>query len=160
MIGGRRLCKQGVAAPAETASTSGLRSNGNCHRQTEILRSGASRNWLLWIARARTACQQSSGEFSSAASTTRTKDARFHGRHNIGASSRLNRRHDPLPQVLRVSSAHHNPLSNQQGKRITNEAPLESQRDSTRRENALDRSTLHSYHVPGAPTIRLHLKGR
>ena len=26
-------------------------------------------NWLLWIARARTACQQSSGEFSSAAST-------------------------------------------------------------------------------------------
>ena len=52
MIGGRRLCKQGVAAPAETASTSGLRSNGNCHRQTEILRSGASRNWRLWIARA------------------------------------------------------------------------------------------------------------
>ena len=42
-----------------------------------ILRSGASRNWLLWIARARTACQQSSGEFSSAASTTRTKDARL-----------------------------------------------------------------------------------
>jgi transposase-like protein len=47
---------------------------------TDKLRSyGAapSRNWLLWIARARTACQQSSGEFSSAASTTRTKDARF-----------------------------------------------------------------------------------
>src|ERR1700730_343282 len=51
--------------------------DGNRHRQTEILRSGASRNWLLWIARARTACQQSSGEFSSAASTTRRKDARF-----------------------------------------------------------------------------------
>jgi hypothetical protein len=46
-----------VAAAAETASTSGLRSDGNRHRQTQILRSGASRNWLLWIARARTACQ-------------------------------------------------------------------------------------------------------
>jgi hypothetical protein len=68
---------RGVAAAAEIASTSGLRSDGNRHRQTEILRSGASRNWLLWIARARTACQQSSGEFSSAASTTRTKDARL-----------------------------------------------------------------------------------
>jgi hypothetical protein len=58
-------------------ATPQARSNGNCHRQTEILLSGASRNWLLWIARARTARQQSSGEFSSAASTTRTKDARF-----------------------------------------------------------------------------------
>ena len=69
--------RRGVAAAAEIVSASGLRSDGNRHRQTHILRSGASRNWLLWIARARTACQQSSGEFSSAASTTRTKDARF-----------------------------------------------------------------------------------
>jgi transposase-like protein len=68
---------QRVAAAAETASTSGLRSDGNRHRQTQILRSGALRNWLLWIARARTACQQSSGELASAASTKRTKDARF-----------------------------------------------------------------------------------
>jgi hypothetical protein len=68
---------RGVAAAAEIVSASGLRSDGNRHRQTQILRSGASRNWLLWIARARTACQQSSGEFSSAASTTRTKDARL-----------------------------------------------------------------------------------
>src|SRR6202040_3282707 len=47
---------------------------------TDKLRSyGAapSRNWLLWIARARTACQQSSGELASAASTTRRKDARL-----------------------------------------------------------------------------------
>src|ERR1700730_6800376 len=72
---------RGVAAAAEIASTSGLHSDGNRHRQTEILRSGASRNWLLWIARARTGCQQSSGEFSSAASTTRTKDARFQINH-------------------------------------------------------------------------------
>src|ERR1700732_972184 len=50
----------------ETASTSGLRSDGYRHQQAEILRSAASRNWLLWIARATTACQQSSGEFSSA----------------------------------------------------------------------------------------------
>ena len=35
------------AAAAETAS-SGLRSQGYRHRQTQILRSGASRNWLLW----------------------------------------------------------------------------------------------------------------
>ena len=42
-----------------------------------FLRSGASRNWLLWIARARTARQQSRRKFSSAASTTRRKDARF-----------------------------------------------------------------------------------
>jgi len=56
----------------------------------------------------------------------------------IGTSSRFNRRHDPLAQILRVSSAHRNPPSNQQGKRITNKAPWESQRDSTRSENALD----------------------
>jgi transposase-like protein len=43
---------------------------------TDQLRSyGAAlrENWLLWIARARTARQQSSGEFSSAASTTRCR---------------------------------------------------------------------------------------
>ena len=34
----------------------------------------------------------------------------------IGTSSRFNRRHDPLAQILRVSSAHRNPPSNQQGK--------------------------------------------
>ena len=34
----------------ETASTPGLRSDGDRHRQTEILRRGASRNWLLGIA--------------------------------------------------------------------------------------------------------------
>jgi len=40
-------------------------------------RSGASRNWLLGIARARTVRQQSSGELASAAPTTRMKDARL-----------------------------------------------------------------------------------
>ena len=43
---------------------------------TDKLRSyGAapSRNWLLWIARARTACQQNSGELASAASTTKER---------------------------------------------------------------------------------------
>jgi hypothetical protein len=59
------------------ASTSGVRSGGYHHRQTEILRSSSSRNWLLGIARARTARQQSSGELASAASTPRTKDARL-----------------------------------------------------------------------------------
>jgi transposase-like protein len=45
---------------------------------TDKLRSyGAALREIGWIARARTARQQSSGEFSSAASTTRTKDARF-----------------------------------------------------------------------------------
>src|SRR5271156_2472876 len=53
------------------ASTSGVRSGGYHHRQTEILRSSSSRNWLLGIARARTARQQSSGELASAAPTTR-----------------------------------------------------------------------------------------
>ena len=47
-------------AAAETPSTSGLRSDGNRHRQTQILRSGASHNWLLWTTRAKTARQQSS----------------------------------------------------------------------------------------------------
>jgi hypothetical protein len=35
---------------ADTASAAGLRSDGYSHRQTEILRSGASRNWLLGFA--------------------------------------------------------------------------------------------------------------
>src|SRR6202043_1046991 len=59
----------------------------------------------------------------------------------IGTSSRFNRRHDPLAQILRVSSAHRNPPSNQQGKRITNKAPWESKRDFTRSENALVSTT-------------------
>ncbi|MGO9674494.1 MAG: hypothetical protein ACLPSF_10065, partial [Methylocella sp.] len=42
-----------------------------------------------------------------------------------------------LAQILRVSSAHRNPSSNQHGKRITNCAPEESQSDSASRENAL-----------------------
>src|SRR3984893_5624833 len=61
----------------------------------------------------------------------------------IGTSSRFNRRHDPLAQILRVSSAHRNPPSNQQGKRITNKAPWESKRDSTRSENALAPKMFH-----------------
>src|SRR5580704_5200715 len=45
---------------------------------TDKLRSyGAALREIGFSARARTARQQSSGEFSSAASTTRTKDARF-----------------------------------------------------------------------------------
>jgi DDE domain len=65
------------ATRPETASTSGLCSDGYHHRQAEILRSGASQNWLLGFARARTARQQSSGELASTAPTTRTKNARF-----------------------------------------------------------------------------------
>ena len=42
-----------------------------------ILRGGASRNWLLRFARARTARQQPRGEFASTDPTTRTQDARF-----------------------------------------------------------------------------------
>jgi transposase-like protein len=69
--------KAAAVLDQETASTSGLRSCGNHHRQTKILRSGTSRNCVLGFARARTARQQSRGEFASAASTTRTKDARL-----------------------------------------------------------------------------------
>src|ERR1700731_2057453 len=57
----------------------------------------------------------------------------------------INRRHDPLAQILRVSSAHRNPPSNQQGKRITNKAPWESKRDSTRSENALEEISGHRH---------------
>ncbi|MGO9674836.1 MAG: hypothetical protein ACLPSF_11845, partial [Methylocella sp.] len=46
-----------------------------------------------------------------------------------------------LAQILRVSSAHRNPSSNQHGKRITNCAPEESQSDSASRENALETRT-------------------
>jgi len=42
-----------------------------------ILRGGASRNWLLGFARARTARQHPRAELASAGSTTRTKDASF-----------------------------------------------------------------------------------
>jgi hypothetical protein len=68
---------RGVATAAEIVSASGLRSDGYRHRQTQILRSGASRNWLLWFARARTACQQSSGEFSSAACKVSNQSSRL-----------------------------------------------------------------------------------
>ena len=53
-----------------------VRSDGYRHRQAEILRDGASRNWLLGFA-SRTARQQPRGELASAGSTTRTKDARL-----------------------------------------------------------------------------------
>ncbi len=75
------------------------------------------------------------------------------GRGRIGASPRFNRRHDPLAQILRVSSAHCNSPPNQQGKRITDEAQRESQRDSSRRENALD------FHYSDSFALEFFLKG-
>ena len=68
---------RGIAAAPQTPSSPGFRSDGYRHRQAEILRGGASRNWLLGFARARTARQQPRGELASAGSTTRTKDARL-----------------------------------------------------------------------------------
>jgi hypothetical protein len=68
---------RGIAAAPQTPSSPGFRSDGYRHRQAEILRGGASRNWLLGFARARNARQQPRGELASAGSTTRTKDARL-----------------------------------------------------------------------------------
>jgi hypothetical protein len=68
---------RGIAAAPQTPSSSGFRSDAYRHRQAEIQRGGASRDWLLGFARSRTARQQPRGEFASAGSTTRTKDARL-----------------------------------------------------------------------------------
>src|ERR1700720_2912375 len=57
---------RGIAAAPQTPSSPGFRSDGYRHRQAEILRGGASRNWLLGFARARTARQQPRGEPASA----------------------------------------------------------------------------------------------
>jgi hypothetical protein len=68
---------RGIAAAPQTPSSPGFRSDSYRHRQAEILWGGPSRNWLLGLARARTARQQPRGELASAGSTTRTKDARL-----------------------------------------------------------------------------------
>jgi hypothetical protein len=49
---------RGIAAAPQTPSSPGFRSDSYRHRQAEILWGGPSRNWLLGLARARTARQQ------------------------------------------------------------------------------------------------------
>src|ERR1700752_2645927 len=59
------------------------------------------------------------------------------GRSGISARSRIHCRHHPFAQVLRVSSPHTVPPSNQRREGIKNSAPMEYASDSINSEGAL-----------------------
>src|SRR6201987_3858614 len=62
------------------------------------------------------------------------------GRSRISARSRIHCRHHPFAQVLRVSSPHTVPPSNQRREGIKNSAPMEYASDSINSEGALVKS--------------------